>query len=57
MKIMIVNYNIAKIQDNVGINQKSGSWFHSLLCNWIYEKVLTHVIAAEGTTQITLCIT
>ena len=59
MKIMIVNSKISKNPKQFWKDQKSSSWFYSLLCYYIYymRKYPIHVAWAQGKTPNTLCIT
>ena len=45
--------------NNFGSDQKSSSWFHSLLCYCIYyvRKYPIHITWAHGKTPNTLCVT
>ena len=56
MKIMIVNSKTTKTQNNFGKNQKSSSWFYSLLCYSIHymRKCPIHVTWAQGKALNTL---
>ena len=56
---MIVNSKIKKnFQNNFGKDQKSSSWFHSLLCYCLYylRKYPIHVTGGQGKTPNTRCI-
>ena len=59
MKIIIVNSKIKQKSKNFGGDQKSSSWFYSLLCYCLYYMriYLIHVTWAQGKTPDTLCIT
>ena len=58
MKTMILNSKIKQKLKDFGSDQKSSSWFHFLLCYYIYymSKYPVDVTWAQGKTTNKLCI-